>query len=89
MACTSGFGTVAPAPVTGDPTTWSVILRGGTVCVLHTLGPSGACVFTPGYKKGCCCDTDNLTVSYEMPLLGFNTTAGVYMTCDGGVNPEF
>ncbi|KAG0315876.1 hypothetical protein BG000_005066 [Podila horticola] len=91
MACTSGFGTVVPAAsLTGDPTTWSVVWdrSSDTVCVMHTLGPSGDCMFEPGYKKGCCCSR-SLTESYEMPLLGFNTTAGVYLTCDGGVIPDF
>lgn len=84
MACNTFKGSVVPAPLVGEPSVMNFTLM-GKLCTMHANGPMTQCVFTE-YKQGCCCGTDK--IGFEVPILGYNTTPIVYMTCDGGSVPE-
>ncbi|KAI9236666.1 MAG: hypothetical protein BYD32DRAFT_13987 [Podila humilis] len=84
MACNTFKGSVVPAPLVGEPSVMNFTLM-GKLCIMHANGLMTQCVFTE-YKQGCCCGTDK--IGFEVPILGYNTTPTVYMTCEGGLVPE-
>jgi len=86
MACATLQGTIVPAPLEGTPSVMNFALM-GKLCIMHANGPLGWCMFTE-YKEGCCCGGANQKIGFEVPILGYNTTPSVYMTCEGGLVPE-